>query len=93
VRELIHNAVQHGKPTLVHLRVRCVQAEIRVEIEDNGCGFDPSCVKEGRGLTNVRERMNQIGGGLEVSSPRTSGSLVVLRAPLESIPAATKPGL
>jgi signal transduction histidine kinase len=79
VRELVHNAVKHGRPTLVYLRVRCVNGELHVEVEDNGSGFDPATVHEGRGLANVRERMQQMGGTMEIVPLIGAGSLVVLR--------------
>ena len=79
VRELVHNAVKHGRPTLVYLRVSCVSAELRLEIEDNGCGFDSQHVQAGRGLTNVRERMKHLGGSMEIVSQSGAGSRVVLR--------------
>ncbi len=79
VRELVHNAVKHARPSLVYLRVRCVDDELRVEVEDNGCGFDPATVQEGRGLANVRERMQQMGGTTEIVAGNQAGALVILR--------------
>lgn len=79
VRELVHNAVKHGGPTLVYLRVRCVDGELRIEVEDNGRGFNPATVPEGRGLANVRERMQQMGGTMKIVPMEGAGSLVVLR--------------
>lgn len=86
VRELVHNAVKHGRPTLVYLRVRCVDGELRVEVEDNGCGFNPDNVHEGRGLANVRERMQQMGGIMEIVPQNGAGSLVVLRLKMNKSP-------
>lgn len=84
VRELIHNAVRHGRPSFVLLRVRCDRARLCVEIEDDGCGFDVGSIPEGRGLANVRERMRQVGGVLEMRPGEKLGSILSLKIPLDA---------
>jgi signal transduction histidine kinase len=84
VRELIHNAVSHARPSVVYLRVRCEAVRLRVEVEDNGCGFDPGSVVPGRGLSNVRERMAQLAGEMVVCDVGGRGTCVVLSIPLQT---------
>lgn len=82
VKELIHNAVRHGQPTVVFLRVECASEWLVLEIEDNGCGFNTDETAQAHGLSNVVERMKQIGGEFVVSSVRGEGSRMQLRIPL-----------
>jgi signal transduction histidine kinase len=47
-------------------------------IEDDGIGFDPSQMKKGAGLYNVKERANQIGGSINFTSQSGVGTLTTL---------------
>ncbi|MEI6713978.1 MAG: histidine kinase [Verrucomicrobiota bacterium] len=81
-KELVHNAVRHGKPTVVFLRVECDSEWLVIEIEDNGCGFHINQTSDSRGLSNVTERMTHIGGEFVASSIPSEGSRMQLRIPL-----------
>jgi signal transduction histidine kinase len=55
------------------------------EVSDNGKGFDAASVKRGAGLTNMTDRIDALGGSLEMSSTpgrgtRIHGSLPALAA-------------
>ena len=63
---------------------------MRLEIADDGAGFDPGQVPESRlGLRIMRERMNLIDGTLSVESVARGGTRVVAEAPLRSVQALT----
>ena len=81
-KEAVHNAVQHGAPSEITLRIATHNGHLRVVIEDNGCGFDsalpPAHV---RGSANMRERLEQIGGTFTRHSTLGQGTTVTLSAP------------
>ncbi len=85
-REAIRNAVMHGAPSAVTVRLHFDPSAVRLDIRDNGCGFEPApaCLAaEGHfGILGMRERMEQICGSLEVSSSPGSGTTVTARLPL-----------
>jgi len=83
-KELVHNAVRHGKPTLVVLRIQCSPGWLSIEIEDNGCGFIPSPDNMHGGLANVAERMKKVGGEFEAHSVPCQGTRMQLRIPLST---------
>jgi signal transduction histidine kinase len=65
--------------------------EIRCEVVDDGCGFDPASVftamlgganPPGFGLFSIRERLEHLGGRLELDSAVGRGTRATLRAPL-----------
>ena len=77
VRELLMNVVKHAQAKKVKVSMRRIGAEIHVCIEDDGIGFDPAkglpkAAKEGGfGLFSIRQRLEQLGGHLEIdSAPR-----------------------
>lgn len=80
-KELVHNAVRHGNPTLVILKIQCSPGWLSVEIEDNGCGFIPSPESTHGGLANVAERMKKVGGEFAPHSVPCQGTRMQLRIP------------
>jgi signal transduction histidine kinase len=55
------------------------ESGLTFEVADDGCGFDSASVKRGAGLTNMTDRIEALGGRLEVSSTLTAEH--VSRAP------------
>jgi PAS domain S-box-containing protein len=88
VRELLVNVVKHAKAGKASISTRKTRNHIRITVEDNGVGFDPSrassrdYTKSGFGLFNIRERLNQIGGNVEIHSRPDHGTRITLIAPL-----------
>jgi signal transduction histidine kinase len=84
-KEAVHNAVRHGKPTEITLRLDLRGDQVILAIGDNGCGFDPSGQAAAvRGIRNMRERMEKIGGTFTCRSATGQGTTVTLTAPLKS---------
>lgn len=83
-KEAIHNAVRHGKPTAITLRLRNGSGQVSIVIEDNGCGFDSAQQASAvRGTRNMRERMEKIGGSFSCDSVSGQGTTITLTAPLK----------
>jgi two-component system, NarL family, sensor histidine kinase UhpB len=87
-REAIRNAVAHGSPASVAVRLSFGTNSIRLDIRDNGRGFEPA---PGRlaaaghfGILGMRERMEQIGGSLEISSRPENGTTITAQLLLKS---------
>lgn len=82
VQELLSNILKHSRASMVALHIHCDNSSINLMIEDNGIGFDPSVVYSGIGLANIRERVLQLQGKLEMNSLSGKGTTVVLILPL-----------
>ncbi len=81
VREAIRNASAHSSSSRVSVVVELSDGAFEASIEDSGKGFDPAIVIEaergaGSGLTSMRERMELLGGTLEISSSPARGTRV-----------------
>jgi PAS domain S-box-containing protein len=90
VRELLQNVVKHARAQTAVVSVHRRDDRIRVEVRDDGCGFGPQAAPAGGrglggfGLFEVRERLDYIGGSLEILSSPSGGTTAVLLAPLSS---------
>ncbi len=82
-KEAIRNALTHGAPSLVTVRLHFLQSAIHLEIQDDGCGFEPAATRwaaDGHfGILGMRERIEQTGGSLEVISSPGAGTTVTAR--------------
>jgi signal transduction histidine kinase len=89
VRELLINVVKHAQAKKVKVSIRKVGNEMHVSVEDDGVGFDPAevaakAVKAGGfGLFSIRERLEQLGGHLEIESAPGRGTKATLITPLK----------
>ena len=77
-REAVTNAVKHGKPSRVIIRLAKQGKRFRLTVEDDGRGFAAAEVKpgEGLGLSTMRYRAEVIGAELGVESSRGAGTTV-----------------
>ena len=88
VQELLLNAVKHARASSVQVHLARLPAALRVEVRDNGEGFDVSREAAsmddhgGFGLFSIRERLRVLGGALEVSSSPGRGAVFTLDVPL-----------
>jgi ligand-binding sensor domain-containing protein/signal transduction histidine kinase len=77
VKESLNNVVRHSRASEVWLRIAVNDMSIRVEIEDNGRGFerppDDACED---GLRNMRRRMQDIGGQCLIESKVGAGTRI-----------------
>lgn len=86
VQEAVTNAFKHARARRLCVTVRARGGEVRVEVEDDGRGFEAARGEEpggegrGLGLPGLRERARRVGGALAVDSGE-SGTIVRLRVP------------
>jgi signal transduction histidine kinase len=73
-QESLANVARHSKATKVSVTLANENDEVKLTIEDNGMGFDPDNAVKGVGLDSMSERLEAVGGHLEVSSQKTKGT-------------------
>jgi PAS domain S-box len=82
--EALSNAVRHAQARHCLLALRLVRGAVRLEVSDNGCGFDPSVAyEEGHGLRNLSGRAAKLGTTLRISSSPGAGVRMVIDLPKE----------
>lgn len=80
-KEALHNAVRHGQPSKVQFHLSPTAGGLRIEIADDGCGFDPSAVESGHGLGNIRERAAMMKAEMTLIASPEKGTRVILEVP------------
>lgn len=89
-QEALANVQKHARAGRVHVRLRFLPDAVRLDVSDDGVGFDPAAAADGAtlsrvglGLPGMRERASIVGGTVDVSSQPGGGTRVSARIPLE----------
>ena len=85
VAELLHNALRHAEARLVLVEIRCLPTSLRLRVEDDGRGFDPSRplpARGGMGLRSVQARAAYLRGHVRVSTQLGKGTAITVKLPL-----------
>jgi signal transduction histidine kinase len=76
MQEAMNNVAKHSKADLIRLTLRKIKDRTELSIEDNGLGFDPEKIKQGLGLTSMRERTELSGGTFVVETILEKGTII-----------------
>lgn len=83
VQEALNNVVRHAGTKEAWVRLRFLTAQLEVEIEDHGKGFNIQPTRQGIGLVAMRERAELLHGALDVVHLNGSGTVIRLKVPRE----------
>jgi len=83
VREAFNNSAKHSNATELWLRIHWKEQTLQIIVEDNGCGFaDQQAMAEQNGLTNMRRRLEKIGGRFECQTRPGAGTTCRMSLPI-----------
>jgi signal transduction histidine kinase len=83
------NIVRHSQADSAKVSIMRNDGQIQVVVSDDGVGFDPGEISPGMdqsgrfGLFSIRERLEPLGGRMEMTSETGQGTKVILIGPLE----------
>jgi len=81
VSEALTNAAKHADASVVHVELDAQDGTVTLSIRDDGIGgADPA---QGSGLVGLSDRIEALGGTLEVRSPAGHGTQVLIEVPVE----------
>jgi histidine kinase/DNA gyrase B/HSP90-like ATPase len=80
--EALNNVSKYADATSVHVSLSEDGDDVQFRIRDDGRGFDPALTNYGTGLQGMADRLDTIGGTLEVRSEHGAGTTVVGRIPV-----------
>ena len=82
--EALQNATKYARASRITVSVRCVGGSVSFDVVDDGAGFEPATVRRGIGLRSIKERIDILGGSLEIRSSPGAGTTIAGRIPLPS---------
>jgi signal transduction histidine kinase len=88
-QEAMTNGLKHSGADGLRVEISEAEGYVTVCVRDDGQGFDPAGGWEGFGLVGMRERVELLGGGLNVESAPGAGTTVTARLPVRRRPASS----
>jgi signal transduction histidine kinase len=81
LRESLLNVSKHARTDKARVRLWQEDKFVKVMVEDEGVGFDSGASASGYGLFSIRERLNHLGGSMQIESRQGKGTSVCLIVP------------
>jgi PAS domain S-box-containing protein len=83
-QEAQNNIVKHARAQQVEVRLQCDRSAVTLDVCDDGVGFDPDGAFPGHlGLRSMRERVERLGGTLQIESAPGKGARIQVRLSLD----------
>jgi len=90
VQEALQNAVKYSGARTVRVHLQGGSEGLVLTVSDDGVGFDVDTAwGKGLGLISIGERIEAIGGTLDIRSAPNAGTSLVINVPVALAPAAT----
>jgi signal transduction histidine kinase len=84
--EALTNVAKYAQATAARIRLPREDGLLRVDVADDGVGFDAASTREGTGIRGMSDRLDAIGGRLEVRSSPGGGTVVTASVPVDPEP-------
>ena len=81
LQELMVNMKKHSMASIISFNFKTENAKLQINYNDNGVGLQPNTLKKGKGLDNVENRMESIGGSFKFQTGNHGGFSVELIIP------------
>jgi signal transduction histidine kinase len=82
VLEALNNVAKYANASAVNVELRREDDALAFEVRDDGVGFDPAAAAHGTGLQGMTDRLEAVGGRLDVRSISGAGTRVIGRVPI-----------
>lgn len=80
-QEALSNVAHHADASRVMVTLDYSVEEVRLDIRDDGCGFNPAFTHSGHGLPGIRQRIADSGGVLEIETSVGGGCTISAAVP------------
>ncbi len=80
-KEAVSNAARHSRCSHVEIDVRIEGSRLRMDVTDDGIGYDAAAERDGQGVPSMQRRARQLGGTVEITAAAGAGTAVRLDIP------------
>jgi signal transduction histidine kinase len=80
-QEFIQNSGRHGKASKVCIDLEESEAGFQIQFQDNGLGFDPNEIIQGLGTQGAKQRIQILGGSMQIISAKGEGVKWIITIP------------
>jgi PAS domain S-box-containing protein len=81
-QEAVTNALRHAGARRLAIELTIDGGELRLDVRDDGRGFDPTIQSDGAGLAGIRDRVAAMRGRVRIDSTSGAGTVVTATVPL-----------
>lgn len=85
LQEQLKNILKHAQATIINVIGKVQNETLKIEVIDNGIGFDINNVKSGIGIANMRRRTELFSGKFNIQSTIGSGCTLTVEVPIKEI--------
>lgn len=85
IQEAITNIRKHAQTPKAQIKLSFLPNSVELEMQDQGCGFNTQKTSEGYGLRGVRERVELLGGEMQLESQPGQGTRIFIKLPQNPI--------
>ena len=84
IQELLNNAIKYAHAKNIHINMDCNKNQLNLNLTDDGVGFDLDNINknEGLGIKNIKERVHQMIGNIELDSKIGKGTQFKISVPI-----------
>lgn len=83
VQEGVHNSIKYASANKIKVDFYKEKNNIIIKISDNGTGFDPKNAILGNGILNMKKRIKELHGTIELNSDNTNGTEILIQLPFK----------
>jgi two-component system, NarL family, sensor kinase len=80
--ELINNVIRHSQASRAEVKLEEAPGMLRLQVTDNGSGFDQHAAKDGLGLASIQNRVAFLKGKFTITSAMNEGTEIEIQIPL-----------
>ncbi len=81
-QEALTNSVKHAGATVVQVSVQYHHNIVRMQINDDGCGFARQQIKPGIGLSSIEDRAKAFNASLQIDTAPGQGTHIIITVPI-----------
>ena len=78
IQEAINNAIKYSEAEKIAVNVEAIHDKIKIEITDNGKGFDMETIVLGNGILNMKKRIEEIKGSFSEQTTLNKGTTITI---------------